>query len=134
MTGTLVTQIYTRGKGQFPNENGLAEAIHQNAQKAIRPRDFRLFSTAERPKRTALQPTAAIPVLYSGSGVASQIRTVMSEEALIKRCPSGLNARPVTMLVCPFSVRVSCPVVRSQTFTVPPKTRRGQAFAIGAEF
>src|SRR5262245_3898992 len=63
-----------------------------------------------------------------GSGVASEIFTVVSLLEEASRRPSGLNATPVTPMLCPRSVRTSSPLAVSQSFTLksslPEASRR----------
>src|SRR2546429_117211 len=53
-----------------------------------------------------------------GSARASHTFTVWSSLPEAIRLPSGENATQSTKLVCPLSVRTSCPVWASHTFTV----------------
>ena len=56
-------------------------------------------------------------VLSLVSGVPDLTVSSLLAEAM--RRPSGLNATPYTVLVCPLSVSVSRPVTASQILTVP---------------
>jgi hypothetical protein len=57
-------------------------------------------------------------VVVHSAVAASHTRTVLSELALAKWVPSGLNATLVTQSVCPCSVAVHSAEVASHTRTV----------------
>ena len=71
---------------------------------------------------------------FSGSGVASQIFTVLSNQALTRRWPSGLNAtHPAGHPLRPLRERSSRPVCASHTLTVLSREALTKLLAVGAE-
>ena len=61
-------------------------------------------------------------------------RTVLSQLAEASRCPSGLNATPITLSVCPVSgAPMGWPVSAFHNRTVLSSPAAGQPMAVGAK-
>ena len=69
-------------------------------------------------QRTLSRNYSCFPLGSSCFTEPSQTLIVPSTLLLAIRVPSGLNATPQTVVLCPVRVRVSCPVCASQTFSV----------------